>query len=78
MDWYAEPERDSVVDRSVEIEQCNCKRTIRAHTMISYEGEDFGGNTSISACSKHSYARGAKQKVGPGRTIYFNIRTVGV
>ncbi len=62
-DWYAEPERDKVIKRKVEVEQCKCERTIEAHTMITYEGEDFGGNNSVSVCSKHSFARGAKQKV---------------
>ena len=68
-DWYEEPDRDSIVDRTVEVEQCSCKRKIRAHTMITYEGEDFGGNTSVSACSKHSFARGAKQKVNSVCTL---------
>ena len=62
-DWFEEPDRDAVVDRSVVVEQCGCSRKIRAHTMITYEGEDYGGNKSVSACSFHSFARGAKQKV---------------
>jgi hypothetical protein len=31
--------------------------------MITYEGEDYGGNKSVSGCSTHSFYRGAKQKV---------------
>lgn len=62
-DWYEEPDRDAIVDRDVVVEQCGCTRKIRAHTMITYEGEDFGGNKSVSACSTHSFSRGAKQKV---------------
>jgi len=66
-DWYEEPDRDAIVDRSVEVEQCGCTRKIRAHTMITYEGEDYG------ACSYHSFARGAKQKVGAYPSSSFKV-----
>ena len=44
------------------MEQCDCKREILSHTMVTYEGGDHG-NSSISTCSEHSFHRGAKQKV---------------
>ena len=62
-DWYDEPEKgDRRIKRIVDIEQCDCKREILAHTMVTYEGGDHG-NSSISTCSQHSFHRGAKQKV---------------
>ncbi len=64
-DWDPEPDRDQVADRSVLVEQCGCKRNIKAHTMVSYNGQDHGEgiNSNMSTCSHHSYHRGAKQKV---------------
>ena len=62
-DWYEEPEKgDRRIKRLVNVEQCNCKREILSHTMVTYEGGDHG-NSSISTCSEHSFHRGAKQKV---------------
>lgn len=62
-DWYEEPEKgDRRIKRIVNVEQCNCKREILAHTMVTYEGGDHG-NSSISTCSEHSFHRGAKQKI---------------
>jgi len=62
-DWYDEPEKgDRRIKRIVDIEQCDCKREILAHTMVTYEGGDHG-NSSISTCSQHSFHRGAKQKI---------------
>ena len=62
-DWYEEPEKgDRRIKRIVNVEQCNCKREILSHTMVTYEGGDHG-NSSISTCSEHSFHRGAKQKV---------------
>jgi len=59
-EWSDEP---SVVKRRVKVEQCNCERMIDAITLITYLGQDNGANKSVSACSKHSFERGAKQKV---------------
>lgn len=62
-EWDEEPERgDRRIKRVVDIEQCKCQREILAHTMVTYEGGDYG-NKSISTCSFHSFHRGAKQKV---------------
>ena len=75
-EWYEEPEKgDRRIKRIVNVEQCNCKREILSHTMVTYEGGDHG-NSSISTCSEHSFHRGAKQKVNvfltpSNKALYF-------
>ena len=34
--------------------------------MMVYDGAEEGVNSSVSTCSKHSYLRGAKQRVNLG------------
>ena len=34
--------------------------------MMVYDGAEEGVNSSVSTCSKHSYLRGAKQRVNIG------------
>ena len=58
------PTDGEMVSRTVKIERCGCERQIKGHrTMMVYDGAEDGVNSSISTCSRHSYLRGAKQRV---------------
>lgn len=59
-DWYDDPDCEKVVERKVEVEPCRCERKIFELKTNPNKEE---GNWSVSACSKHSFARGMKQKV---------------
>ena len=59
------PLDNEMVWRTVKLDRCGCERRIKGHgTMMMYDGPgDIGVNSSISTCSRHSYLRGAKQRV---------------
>ena len=53
--------------RTAKLDRCGCDRKIKGHaTMMVYDGAEEGVNSSVSTCSKHSYLRGAKQRVNIG------------
>ena len=66
---------NEMVWRTVKVDRCDCERKVKGHgTMMTYDGTEEGVNSSISTCSKHSYLRGAKQRVRIFKTfLYFYI-----
>ena len=49
-------------EREVEIERCGCKRKVKGHkNKMVFDGTE--ANSTVSACSKHSFLRGFKQRV---------------
>ena len=67
------PEEQEMIWRTAKLDRCGCDRKIKGHaTMMVYDGAEEGVNSSVSTCSKHSYLRGAKQRVNNG-FIGFNI-----
>lgn len=55
---------DEMIWRTVKLDRCGCERKIKGHgSMMVYDGIEEGVNSSVSTCSRHSYLRGAKQRV---------------
>ena len=55
---------DDMISRTVKLDRCGCERKIKGHgSMMVYDGIEEGVNSSVSTCSRHSYLRGAKQRV---------------
>ena len=61
-----------MITRTVKLDRCNCERKVNGHgSMMVYDGIEEGVNSSVSTCSRHSYLRGAKQRVK-----YASIRNI--
>ena len=55
---------DEMIWRTVKLDRCGCERKVKGHgSMMVYDGIEEGVNSSVSTCSRHSYLRGAKQRV---------------
>ena len=59
--WFSlKPEESK--EREVTVDRCGCKRTIVGHkSKMVFDGSE--ANSTASACSKHAFLRGYKQKV---------------